>query len=120
MTPPKDQAPGLIERLRAKHPSLVTQSFIMAEAADMIEKLEAGNAELRGKVEKAEAKALTNAALWCRELAEGYRNSPAKVEALRAAEQEILRSRAALTEQANIRSPVESQIRERYNPEDDK
>ena len=34
-------AEDIVERLREKHPSLVTQSFIMAEAADEIERLRA-------------------------------------------------------------------------------
>lgn len=99
MTPPKDQAPGLVARLArygkpSLEPSIIADysEELAQQAHDRIKQLEAENAELRGKLEKAE-KTLTTAM---------------KLAAM------------DLREQANIRSPVQSLVRDQYNPEDDK
>lgn len=61
MTPPKDQAPGLVARLRGEGDAHLrglvrdrrTIGSMMLAGADRITQLEGENAELRGKLEKA-------------------------------------------------------------------
>lgn len=108
MNPPKDQAPGLIERLRDKRKT-VAWFPLVAEAANMIEQLEAENAELRGKLEKAQDEAINSCA--------AYVNLTYGITALY---NPIDRKRIkdTLTDQANIRSPVQNLVRDQYNPED--
>lgn len=118
MTPPKDQAPGLVARLRIKgrtegemsSHTYHRHSVERIEAADRIEQLEADNADLRAEVLRlqrfvpqsvVECRGDKCREPWCASCF-GWDDAEAYV--------------AALTEQANIRSPVQSEIKERFDP----
>lgn len=125
MTPPKDQAPGLVARINSCLLNFTGQADgpmgLLRDAADRITQLEGENAELRGKLDRTErlcdlvdsmgsdARHQRNAAETAlRRIAEGnLGDAPwqANYERIR----EV--ARAALTEQANIRSPMQSQIK---------
>ncbi|WP_136685651.1 hypothetical protein [Falsirhodobacter xinxiangensis] len=138
MTPPKDQAPWLVARVKRaldRKPDATRCDLTRETVEGLIhayEQLEAENAELRGKLEKVEAREIVRG-VWGR--CEAMENEAyAKLEkrdgmdehevgfwrGQKLAAKSIRRSTEMppLTEQANIRSPVQSRIREPYEGED--
>lgn len=119
MTTPKDRAPGLIERLRDTsvwHQEKVTHTLRRyrvdrIEASTRIKQLDAENAELRGKLERVKP-----ALIWAEPALRRYLNRLMLDDHDEAAEFAYQMVQDALTEQANIRSPVQSQMAKMVDP----
>lgn len=121
MTPPKDQARGLVARAKRaldRKPDATRCDLTRETVEGLIhayEQLEAENAELRAKLDEVEVQAA------CQMMIVGFMLDCNAIGIPGAAENLVrkIKDRAALTEQANIRSPVQSEMAKMVDPRKD-